>query len=68
MEHTLLSDNYNVAIHDSVSLQFYKDNSFGLRTLDDSGRIHMYTVPGVPHLKFHKDQSVFDHCIKQWLD
>lgn len=53
---------------DCMDQQFYKDNSFGLRTLDDSGRIHMYTVPGVPHLKFHKDQSVFDHCIKQWLD
>ena len=53
---------------ETISLQFYVKNSFGLQTLDDSGRLHIHTVPSVHHFGFHKDQSVFDCCIRQWLD
>ena len=49
-------------------MQFYVEDSFGLRTLDESGRVHVITLPGVQHFEFHKKQSVFDCCIKQWLD
>ncbi|CAI8050644.1 Lysosomal thioesterase PPT2-A [Geodia barretti] len=55
-------------IEECVDQEFYTKNSFGLRTLDDSGRLHIHTVEGVHHFGFHKDQTVFDCCIKQWLD
>ncbi|XP_014668730.1 PREDICTED: lysosomal thioesterase PPT2-A-like [Priapulus caudatus] len=45
----------------------YAHDVFGLRTLDKRKAITTYTVPGVEHVLWHKNQTVFDNCIKKWL-
>ncbi|XP_069120180.1 lysosomal thioesterase PPT2-A-like [Argopecten irradians] len=47
--------------------RFYLQDSFGLRTLDQRKAIHTYTIPGIEHVMWYRDQKVFDCCIKPWL-
>ena len=49
-------------------MQYYMEDSFGLKTLNESGRLHIHTVKDITHFQIHKKQSVFDCCIKKWLD
>ena len=51
----------------SALLQFYTDNAFGLKTLDETGRLHIYEIPGVQHIHWHGNKTVFDSCIEPWL-
>jgi palmitoyl-protein thioesterase len=46
---------------------FYISDSFGLKTLDTEGRVHVYEVPGVQHLHWHGNKTVFDNYIEPWL-
>eukprot|EP00731_Ephydatia_muelleri_P038704 Em0869g2a len=55
-------------VADMKSQSFYTKDSFGLRTLDMQGKIARYTIPGVIHTNWHRNQSVFDCCIEPWLD
>ena len=48
--------------------QFYINNTFGLKTLDEKGRIHFHVVPGVDHYGFPDSKDVFECCIKPYLD
>ncbi|KAL5470902.1 hypothetical protein EMCRGX_G028956 [Ephydatia muelleri] len=50
------------------SQDYYLQDSFGLRTLDTSGRITLYTVPGIQHLEWARNQDVFNNYIEPWLD
>lgn len=50
-----------------TSQDFYKDDSFGLRTLNQQGKVKVYEIPGVKHIHWHLNQSVFDCCIEPWL-
>ena len=50
-----------------VLLQVYTDDTFGLKTLDTTGRLQIYDVPGVQHVEWIKNSTVFEKCIRQWL-
>ncbi|CAG7821760.1 unnamed protein product, partial [Allacma fusca] len=41
----------------------YTDDTFGLRSLDLSGRITTVTVPGIKHPEWHTNTSVIDNHI-----
>ncbi|XP_070581666.1 lysosomal thioesterase PPT2-A-like [Ptychodera flava] len=45
----------------------YAMDSFGLRTLDKRGCIKTYTIPGVEHVKWHTNETVFKNAILPWL-
>ena len=53
--------------HLTVISQFYTSDTFGLKTLDGQGRVHVYEVPGVQHVHWHGNKTVFDNCIEPWL-
>lgn len=44
------------------------DDLIGLRQLDDTGRLVEYTVPGVGHHEWHRNEKVLQECIIKWLD
>jgi palmitoyl-protein thioesterase len=46
----------------------YKQDNFGLKTLDESGRILFITQPGIDHFNWHKNLSVIDNHIIPHLD
>jgi palmitoyl-protein thioesterase len=47
--------------------QFYISDAFGLKTLDEEGRIHVYNISGVEHTHWHTNKTVFDLYIEPWL-
>uniref|UniRef100_A0A3Q2PAV0 palmitoyl-CoA hydrolase n=1 Tax=Fundulus heteroclitus TaxID=8078 RepID=A0A3Q2PAV0_FUNHE len=47
--------------------EFYKRDTFGLRTLDARGDVSMCVQSGVEHTKWHSNITVFNNCIKKWL-
>lgn len=53
-----------VSMHDQ---EWYKKDSFGLRSLDQRGSLHIFTVPGIEHTRWHKELSVFQCCVQKWL-
>lgn len=52
---------------DMLDQQVYQEDSFGLKTLNEEGRIVRYTVPGVPHRHWEKNETVFTNYISQYL-
>ncbi|PBC31234.1 lysosomal thioesterase PPT2 homolog isoform X1 [Apis cerana] len=46
----------------------YKDDLIGLKTLDESGRLILITVPNVPHYEWHKNISIVDDFLLPYLD
>ena len=42
---------------------FYKEDLFGLKTLNERGGIEMCTVAGPTHTGFRKNQEVMDRCV-----
>lgn len=57
----------NLTQVDVRQLKIYKDDVFGLRSLDELGRVHMYTFAGVEHIKWHGNETVFTQAILPWL-
>ncbi|KAL3283370.1 hypothetical protein HHI36_006518 [Cryptolaemus montrouzieri] len=51
-----------------MSRDLYKEDSIGLRTLDESGRLDLITVPGIDHFMWHLNVSIVDNYIIQYLD
>nr|XP_039251353.1 lysosomal thioesterase PPT2-A-like [Styela clava]XP_039251354.1 lysosomal thioesterase PPT2-A-like [Styela clava] len=49
------------------NLKVYRDDSFGLLTLDKSESIQTCTFPGVRHLRWPKTPTVFEKCIEPFL-
>eukprot|EP00731_Ephydatia_muelleri_P021333 Em0013g1060a len=47
---------------------FYLQDSFGLHTLQNAGKITAYTVPGIQHTEWPNNQDVFSTYIEPWLD
>ncbi|KAK3697041.1 hypothetical protein QZH41_012502, partial [Actinostola sp. cb2023] len=47
--------------------EFFKEDSFGLKTLYDNGCVHNYTFTGVKHVHWHGNKQVFDKAIEPWL-
>ncbi|EDO31718.1 predicted protein, partial [Nematostella vectensis] len=52
---------------DMTQQMVYLDDTFGLQTLDKRKAVHMYTFPGIEHVKWHGSEQVFDKAIKPWL-
>jgi len=48
--------------------EIYEDDLFGLRSLDEEGKILKLSVPGVEHLQWHRNMSVIDNHIIPYLD
>lgn len=46
----------------------YTEDRIGLKTLDDSGRLHVLTVPGVNHFSWHMNVSIVDDYLLPYLD
>nr|XP_054770219.1 lysosomal thioesterase PPT2-A-like [Lytechinus pictus] len=47
--------------------EVYQKDYFGLKTLDSLGALHTYGIAGVNHTFWHRNQTVFDCCIEQFL-
>ncbi|KAF6739315.1 Lysosomal thioesterase PPT2-A [Oryzias melastigma] len=60
--------NSNEAIIEMKKQNFYRKNTFGLKTLDTRGDLIVCTQSGVKHMEWHSNQSVFEKCIQKWLD
>ncbi|XP_050426415.1 lysosomal thioesterase PPT2 homolog [Adelges cooleyi] len=46
----------------------YKDDTFGLKTLDEQGKLLVFTVDGISHHEWYKDDSVIDNFLINWLN
>ncbi|XP_064650388.1 lysosomal thioesterase PPT2-A-like isoform X2 [Lineus longissimus] len=47
--------------------EWYLKDSFGLQTLEKRDAIQTYSISGVKHVMWHKNQTVFNCCIEKWL-
>ncbi|CAL8336668.1 unnamed protein product [Gadus morhua 'NCC'] len=54
-------------IVDMRNQDYYKEDGFGLKTLDDRGGVELCQYSGVKHGAWHSNYSVFTGCIKPWL-
>ncbi|XP_022116472.1 lysosomal thioesterase PPT2 homolog [Pieris rapae] len=46
----------------------YMSDRIGLRALDESGRLHVVTVPGINHFDWHMNVSIVDDYLLPYLD
>ncbi|CAL7950492.1 unnamed protein product [Xylocopa violacea] len=58
----------NETVIDMRDRNIYKDDLIGLRTLDESGKLTLITVPNVPHYEWHKNESIVDDYLLPYLD
>ncbi|CAK1603501.1 unnamed protein product [Parnassius mnemosyne] len=58
----------NETVVEMKSQDIYLEDTIGLRTLDESGRLHIVTVPGVNHFDWHMNVSIVDDCLLPYLD
>ena len=47
---------------------FFKNDTFGLKTLDTLKKWSKHTVPGIEHSDWIRNQKVFDDYILPYLD
>lgn len=47
--------------------EFYKNDTFGLKTLDTRGDVWVCLHSGVEHVQWHSNFTVFTSCIEKWL-
>ncbi|XP_048777988.2 lysosomal thioesterase PPT2-A-like isoform X1 [Ostrea edulis] len=47
--------------------RYFLEDSFGLQTLYKQKKIKTYTIPGVQHIHWHSNKTVFDNAILPWL-
>ncbi|XP_043974332.1 lysosomal thioesterase PPT2-A-like [Gambusia affinis] len=47
--------------------EFYKNDTFGLKTLDARGDVSVCVQSRVKHTHWHSDFTVFKNCIERWL-
>ncbi|KAK5612317.1 hypothetical protein CRENBAI_016305 [Crenichthys baileyi] len=47
--------------------EFYKNDTFGLKTLDARGDVSVCVQSGVEHTHWHSNFTVFTNCIEKWL-
>jgi len=57
----------NLRVLNMEELEEYQKDSFGLKTLDESGRVERFVFPGVEHTHFHKNRDVFTRAIEPHL-
>ncbi|XP_064616130.1 lysosomal thioesterase PPT2-A-like [Liolophura sinensis] len=59
--------NENETVVEMKNQPWYIHDWFGLKTLDQRGAIHKYEIPGVEHVHWHSNKTVFECCILPWL-
>ncbi|XP_040901284.1 lysosomal thioesterase PPT2-A-like [Toxotes jaculatrix] len=47
--------------------QFYRNDTFGLKTLDSRGDVSTCIQSGVKHVHWHSNHTVFMSCMEKWL-
>ncbi|CAH1272583.1 PPT2 [Branchiostoma lanceolatum] len=57
----------NETVVEMKGQEVYQRDYFGLKTMDARGDVTTYEIPGVQHLDWHKNQTVFDNYIEKWL-
>lgn len=57
-----------VFVSTPTHMQYYTNDAFGLQTLDKAGKIHIHEISGVEHVHWHGNKTVFDCCIKPYLN
>ena len=60
--------NKNETVVDMRDRLEYRNDLFGLKSLDKDGKIVRITVPGVKHLQWHRNNTVIDNHILPYLD
>lgn len=60
--------NANETVIELRNQEIYKDDKIGLKSLDESGRLHVLSVPGVNHFNWHMNVSVVDDYLLPYLD
>ncbi|KAK9511227.1 hypothetical protein O3M35_005825 [Rhynocoris fuscipes] len=58
----------NESIIEMREQPFYKNDSFGLKTLDKSGRLHTLNISGFSHYDWHLNVSFIDNYVLPFLD
>ncbi|KAF9811953.1 hypothetical protein SFRURICE_021310 [Spodoptera frugiperda] len=58
----------NETIIEMKAQDIYVEDRIGLRTLDETGRLHVVTVPGVNHFNWHMNMSIVDDYLLPFLD
>uniref|UniRef100_A0A8C4WV03 palmitoyl-CoA hydrolase n=1 Tax=Eptatretus burgeri TaxID=7764 RepID=A0A8C4WV03_EPTBU len=58
----------NETVQDLKDQEVYKNDSFGLRTFQQNGRLFVYSISGVHHTNWHRNESVAYNYIIPWLD
>ncbi|CAB3231434.1 unnamed protein product [Arctia plantaginis] len=60
--------NSNETVIEMHEQDIYKEDKIGLKTLDETGRLHIVTIPGVNHFNWHINVSVMDEYLIPHLD
>ncbi|XP_061531730.1 lysosomal thioesterase PPT2-A-like [Phycodurus eques] len=47
--------------------EFYRNDTFGLKTLSARGDLSLCLYSGVKHMHWHSNFTVFTNCIEKWL-
>ncbi|XP_005103861.1 lysosomal thioesterase PPT2-A isoform X2 [Aplysia californica] len=47
--------------------EWYLNDAFGLQTLAKRGGLHLHTIPGIHHVRWHKELQIFKCCVLPWL-
>jgi len=58
----------NETVQEMRKQPWYIDDSFGLQTLDKRNAVTTYSIPGLKHLDWPRNYTVFQNCIEKWLD
>ena len=59
--------NANLEVVQMRDYFLYKNDSFGLKTLDERNGVTFCTVLNVPHQNWHKSKKVYAKCIKPYV-
>lgn len=57
----------NETIVEMGNQEFYRNDTFGLKTLNARGDVSMCLHSGVKHVQWHSNYTVFRSCIEKWL-
>ncbi|XP_061771535.1 lysosomal thioesterase PPT2-like isoform X4 [Nerophis ophidion] len=47
--------------------KFYRNDTFGLKTLSARGDVSLCLQSGVQHIRWHSNYTVFSSCMEEWL-
>ncbi|XP_020279576.1 lysosomal thioesterase PPT2 homolog isoform X2 [Pseudomyrmex gracilis] len=58
----------NLTVIEMFNRSVYKDDTIGLKTLNEQGKLEIITVPGIQHSDWHKNISIVDQFLLPYLD